>query len=848
MTGKCDVGKLLEEQCHKLDFSRTTGMYNIADLSADHCEELLWRAGLLPQRENITTLCKHHEQYFGDAFIKKQKKCCDVWVKHKRKVAGDRLITLEMAKKLREMEVAVVPGHKFCRTCEKHFDTVTASPTTTETETETEAEGTEPDSPVDDHDFVVYETPRKKVNLSLEAAGISPINLHSLPQHARSSSAKMDKFKTDLSQVYHIDSEEIPSTSTSTIDSAILFKAQELDRLHNLIKEKLKVASFPEKVQLLTLVPDSWSRTYAAKEFSVSEYLIRKARELKHEKGILAVPNPKRGKTLLAETVLLVTAFYEDDEYSRQLPGKKDCVSIGNKQYKQKRLVLCNLKELYIAFKEKHPDVHIGLSKFSSLRPKWCVIAGASGTHSVCVCTHHQNAKLLVDAINWDHTYKDLTAKVVCSTDNRICMMHRCEHCPGIAALRTFLDKELEDFDDDAEFHYTKWETTDRATLATLTTTCDIYKQLLIECIDDLTKHSYLAKCQGQYLKTRKENLSRNEVIILGDFAENYQFMVQDEIQSFHWSKTYCTLHPIVIYFLDNEGNLQHHSLCFISNDNNHDTAFVYEVQTMTAQYIKHTNPHINNFHYFSDGCAGQYKNYKNFINLCYHQQDFGVDALWTFFATSHGKSPCDGIGGFVKRHVAKRSLQRPMKNQILDYKAVLEVCFEELTHIKFFDISEERRVVVRESLVARLKLGRTIPGTRSSHHFIPTSTSSISHYLTSEDTKAAASFNFDSTPQPIEVNPTVSSYVTCVYDTFWWVGLVEQVNDEHRDCEVKFLHPHGPGKNFRWPTGVDKCNVPFTNILCSITPPTMSSSTARSYTISDTDFDNTIAAFERFG
>ena len=65
-------------------------------------------------------------------------------------------------------------------------------------------------------------------------------------------------------------------------------------------------------------------------------------------------------------------------------------------------------------------------------------------------------------------------------------------------------------------------------------------------------------------------------MIILGDFADNYQFNVQDEIQGFHWSKIYCTLHPIVIYFLDNEGNLQHHSLCFISDDNTHDTAFVY--------------------------------------------------------------------------------------------------------------------------------------------------------------------------------------------------------------------------------------------------------------------------------
>ena len=55
-------------------------------------------------------------------------------------------------------------------------------------------------------------------------------------------------------------------------------------------------------------------------------------------------------------------------------------------------------------------------------------------------------------------------------------------------------------------------------------------------------------------------------------------------------------------------------------------------------------------------------KNYKNFVNLCYHQEDFGVAAEWVFFATSHGKSPCDGIGGSVKQHAAKR-------------KAVLEIC-----------------------------------------------------------------------------------------------------------------------------------------------------------------------------
>ena len=32
---------------------------------------------------------------------------------------------------------------------------------------------------------------------------------------------------------------------------------------------------------------------------------------------------------------------------------------------------LCNLQELYIAFKEKHPNVNIGFSNFCALRPFW---------------------------------------------------------------------------------------------------------------------------------------------------------------------------------------------------------------------------------------------------------------------------------------------------------------------------------------------------------------------------------------------------------------------------------------------------------------------------------------------
>ena len=80
------------------------------------------------------------------------------------------------------------------------------------------------------------------------------------------------------------------------------------------------------------------------------------------------------------------------------MPGTKDYMSLGKKVHKQKQLLLCNLNELYAAFKEKHPNSKIGFSKFCSLQPKWCVTVSASGTRSICVCTSHQKTKLIVDS------------------------------------------------------------------------------------------------------------------------------------------------------------------------------------------------------------------------------------------------------------------------------------------------------------------------------------------------------------------------------------------------------------------------------------------------------------------
>ena len=48
-----------------------------------------------------------------------------------------------------------------------------------------------------------------------------------------------------------------------------------------------------------------------------------------------------------------------------------------------------------------------------------------------------------------------------------------------------------------------------------------------------------------------------------------------------------------------------------------------------------------------------------------------------------------------LKQHVAKRSLQRSLNNQILDYKAILDLCENEMILIKFFGICKKSMISV---------------------------------------------------------------------------------------------------------------------------------------------------------
>ncbi|GBM81408.1 hypothetical protein AVEN_143806-1 [Araneus ventricosus] len=90
------------------------------------------------------------------------------------------------------------------------------------------------------------------------------------------------------------------------------------------------------------------------------------------------------------------------------------------------------------------------------------------------------------------------------------------------------------------------------------------------------------------------------------------------------------------------------------------------------------------------------------------------MDASWSFHATSHVKTVCDGIGGTVKRTVTKENFQ-----------------------------SVYQSTQIRNKLEERFCKGKTITGTRSFHSFSPSSTEEIKAKRKSLDPENMYSMEF---------------------------------------------------------------------------------------------------------
>lgn len=216
------------------------------------------------------------------------------------------------------------------------------------------------------------------------------------------------------------------------------------------LKEKFEqTTSYNMKIHILSIFPKQWSfsKFHGVLGDNVTKHMVYKTKRLVKENGILCDNTKKIGsKSIDQNTVDKVIKFYRED-ISRDCPGMREFARIGEdgkRQKVQRKLIMMDLKEAYVMFKAENPDHAIGFSKFASLRPGECVLAGSThGIHRVCVCLYHQNVKLTFDSLKshfdlgtFDErnitTYREMMGILLCDPPTPKCRLNECVKCPGI--------------------------------------------------------------------------------------------------------------------------------------------------------------------------------------------------------------------------------------------------------------------------------------------------------------------------------------------------------------------------------------------------------------------------------
>ncbi|XP_037033164.1 uncharacterized protein LOC119072128 [Bradysia coprophila] len=554
-------------------------------------------------------------------------------------------------------------------------------------------------------------------------------------------------------------------------------KAKQFDDFIANLKTKFSSTnSKDEKYQILTMLPTEWS------------------------KGVMSVPNPKLPSNILQRsTKEAVQTFYLEDDISRMMPGKNDCVSMtvnGKKQKVQKRMILSTLRQTYQEFKNRHETIKVSLSYFMKCRPKNCIFLGAPGTHFICVCTIHQNVKQMVYSGKLSkHTcgelmhYEHCVAKVTCNPPQQKCFMRTCKNCPKMLAFKKYLinalkigmngesDKEVEfgdhcdddvleiedvseiehmeglnededsdesdgneadetehetgiesedseangdEYDDEEIIHFRQWVSTDRCEFKHFAMPISKFVDDFAVKLEKLITHIFITNEQTAFLKWCRDSLKIGEFLIWGDFAENFSFVIQNEAQGYHWARKQATVHPFVIYYKNEKNELAHLNYVIISDCLKHDSVAVYLFISKLVKFLEGRFKVITKLYYFTDGCAGQYKNRKNFSTVYYHKIDFGYECEWHFHATSHGKGPCDGIGGTLKRSAARASLGRTYEKQIDSAELLFEWASSSDMdmHFEYSTTAEHESMTIQ--LRDRFNAAKLIKGTLKYHCFIP--------------------------------------------------------------------------------------------------------------------------------
>ena len=139
-----------------------------------------------------------------------------------------------------------------------------------------------------------------------------------------------------------------------------------------------------------------------------------------------------------------------------------------------------------------------------------------------------------------------------------------------------------------------------------------------------------------------------------------------------------------------------------------------------------------------------------------------------------------------------------------------------------FTFVTQEEHDREADLLDARLKLSRTVPGTKKLHSFVPVSVNrvEVKSFTASVNLRTEKVALVEGSAQSLPIS-VVGGYITVAYDELCWLGCVINTTQSERSITVRFLHPSIPSRSFVYPAHEDVMDIDPSDILTRVNPTT---------------------------
>ena len=477
----------------------------------------------------------------------------------------------------------------------------------------------------------------------------------------------------------------------------------------------------------------------------------------------------KRADRTAAAVIETVLDFFNRDDNSRILPGKADCVSLPNENEErervQKRVCTQYLYSLYEKYKIENLNTILGLTTFMKIRHDQCkhIQVATYLEAQTCLCNKHQNTALLLKSmIKWCPNDEIPTCPdsfiLKYTTEEFVNIVTALGAPPTVdsdgATPATTTPTTTETDTDGNMYSFFEWarEYCEKRLMKCMQklerfVTLKKYKEKLLKQNDMFRIHHHRVHTQYREIKNIKIKLREGEVLVQMDFSENFQCSeASEEVQSAHYNKPKVTLHPMVVYWRPaGSDNIKHKSIVAVSQVDHHDTDMVVCIlKKFLLEELPNIVDHmeIKRIHYVTDSPSSQYRNKGIFLLVVHHKLLFGMDATWHLLETGHGKGPCDGIGGTVKRSADEAIAQGVV---IKDARTFYEWAIGTRGLISYFYIEQDQYDAAVEEMQAVKPLLRVVPKTLDIHSVM--SDINIPGNVISRETSCSCDGCFSGTP-----------------------------------------------------------------------------------------------------